>query len=462
MTELCFLPLTEQAGLLARGDVSSVDLTNAYLTRIAAVDEKLLAWFTVDAEGAMQQAAQADAHRAAGLSLGPLHGLPLCIKDLIDVAGLPTTAGAAHLRENVAQQDAPVVAALRLAGAVILGKTATAEYAVGGTVADGPYPSPRNPWNLECDASSSSSGSAVAVAAGMCAGAVGTETAGSIRVPAAWCGVAGMVPTQALVSRRGVLPLAQTMDCIGPMARSVADCALLLQGMLTDDPDDRATPGFRLPDPTRKLDKGLRLGVPRHIFEDDPDLQPEVRAAFATSLQALRDLGCILTDVVLDGYATWADAARAISWPEETANHGAELRANPDRFSTVTRSRLNAGLGFTAPDHILAHRTRQAAISSLYATFQTVDLLVLPTTKASAQLFGYEHLPGARDLSYTRAFNLTGAPSLTLCNGFSATGLPLAVQLIGHSFEDDQVMAMGMNLERLRPVGPAAFRLLAS
>jgi aspartyl-tRNA(Asn)/glutamyl-tRNA(Gln) amidotransferase subunit A len=458
MSDICFMPLVEQARLLASGALSAVEVTEAYLARITTQDGALRAWVSVDAEDARQQAAQADARRAAGHDLGPLLGLPIGVKDLIDLAGHPTAAGAAHLRGNIAAKDAPVVAALRRAGAVVLGKTATAEYAVGGTVAE----SPRNPWNRDCDAGASSSGSAVAVAAGMCAAALGSETAGSIRVPAAWCGVAGLVPTQALVSRRGVLPLSQTMDCIGPMARSVADCALLLQGMLTDDPEDRATPGFRLPDLTRQMEKSLRLGIPRHIFEDDPELDTEVRAAFASSLQALRDLGCILTEVVLDGYATWADAARAISWPEETANHGAELRAHPDRFSAVTRSRLTAGLGFTAPEHILAHRTRQAAIASLRATFQSVDLLVLPTTKAPAQAFGYEHLPGARDLSYTRAFNLTGTPSLTLCNGFSTAGLPLSVQVIGRSFEDDQVLALGVALERLRPVGPEAFSLLAT
>lgn len=445
----CLLPLTDLARRIETRTLTSVALTEAYLGRIAARDGVLRSYVTIAADSALRQATEADAELRQGNLRGPMHGIPIGIKDLIDLEGLPTTAGAAHRRGQIADGDAPVVAALKRAGAVILGKQATAEYAVGGTVLEGPSASPRNPWNLNCDASSSSSGSAVATAAGLCAGAVGTETAGSIRVPAAWCGVAGMVPTQALISRRGVLPLSRTVDCVGPIARTVADCALMLQAMITADPADRAVPGFRLPDPARPFAscKGLRIGVPRHVFEGDADLDPEVRAAFGATLHQLRDLGCTLPDVVLNGYDTWADTARAITWPEEYAEHGAELRDHPDRFGPVTRSRLQEGLRFTAPDHVLALRQRGSAMASLMATFQSVDLLVLPTTKAPAQPLGYEHQPGARDLSYTRAFNLTGTPALTFCNGFSTGGLPLAVQLVGPPFADDLVLAAGVALD---------------
>jgi aspartyl-tRNA(Asn)/glutamyl-tRNA(Gln) amidotransferase subunit A len=449
MSDPCLLTMTEQARLIASGQLSSVALTMAHLDRITALDGQLRSYTTVAREQALADAAKADAERAAGVARGPLDGLPLGIKDLIDVAGLPTIAGAAHRRDHIATTEAPVVAALRRAGAIILGKTATAEYAVGGTVLNGPFASPRNPWNLDCDASSSSSGSAVATAAGLCSGSVGTETAGSIRVPAAWCGVAGLVPTQALISRQGVLPLSRTVDCVGPIARAAADCALMLQGMITDDPADRAVPGFRLPDLTRLSAscKGLRIGVPRHVFEEDPDLDPEVRAAFASTLVRLRDLGCRLTDVTLDGYDSWADAARAITWPEEYAEHGAELRDYPERFSAVARSRLQDGLRFSAPDHVLALRHRALVTKTLDRVLQVVDLLVLPTTKAPAQPFGYEHQPGARDVSYTRPFNLTGNPMLALCSGFSSKGLPLSFQFVGRPFEDDLVLATGMALE---------------
>lgn len=456
MSDFCLLTLTEQAERIASGELSSVELTTAHLDRISALEPQLGSYATVARAEALAEAAKADAQRAAGVTRGPLDGLPVGIKDLIDVAGLPTMAGAAHRRDHVASADAPVVAALRRAGAIILGKTATAEYAVGGTVAEGPFPSPRNPWNLACDASSSSSGSAVATAAGLCSGSIGTETAGSIRVPAAWCGVVGLVPTQALVSRRGVLPLSPTMDSVGPICRTAADCAQMLQGMLTEEPADRATPGFRLPDlllPATGC-KGLRLGIPRHVFEDDPDLDPDVHTAFAASLDRLWDLGCALCDVTLDGYDSWADSARAITWPEEYGEHGVELRDHPDRFASVTRSRLQEGSRYTATDYMLALRQRKAAVASLMKTFQSVDLLLLPTTKTPAQSFGYEHQPGARDPSYTRPFNLTGTPALTLCNGFSAAGLPLAIQFIGRPFEDDLVLSAGMALERVLPAGP--------
>jgi aspartyl-tRNA(Asn)/glutamyl-tRNA(Gln) amidotransferase subunit A len=446
----CLLSLTEQARLLVSGEMTSAALTEAHLDRIAWLDPDLHAFITVDADGARRAAAGSDARRKAGGALGPLDGLTVGIKDLIDVAGLPTTAAAAHRRDHRAEKDAPVITALRRAGAMIVGKTTTAEYAVGGTALDGPYPGARNPWNRECDAASSSSGSAVAVVAGLAAGAVGTETAGSIRVPAAWCGAAGLVPTQALISRQGVLPLSRSLDCIGPMARTAADCAILLQAMITDDPADRATPGFRLPDPQRIAAgiNGLRIGIPRHVFEDDPDLSNEVRAAFSTTLDHLRDLGCLLVDVTLAGFDLWADAARKISWPEEYAEHGEELQTHPDRFGAVTRSRLQEGLTFTAPDHVLALRQRKAARASLSDTFGDVDLLALPTAKTVAQPFGYEHGPNARDLTYGRPFNLVGAPMLTLCNGFSRSGLPLAVQFIARPFNEDLLLGVGISVER--------------
>jgi aspartyl-tRNA(Asn)/glutamyl-tRNA(Gln) amidotransferase subunit A len=449
----CHFSMSDQARLLASGELSSVALTQAHLDRIYKLDGQLNSFITVAEAQAMNAARASDQRRRKGEQRGPIDGLTVGIKDLIDVAGLPTTAAAAHRRDHIALQDAPVVAALRHAGAVILGKTTTAEYAVGGTTLDGPFPAARNPWGLDRDASSSSSGSAASVAAGLAAGAVGTETAGSIRVPAAWCGVAGLVPTQALVSRQGVLPVSQTMDCVGPLARSAADCSVLLQAMIAIDPaENTAKSGVQLDKPRLNTPiDGLSIGVPRHIFEDDPDLNPDVRAAFAATLDQLRYLGCRLSDVVLQGYDSWGDAARKISWPEEYAAHGAELRDHPDRFGPVTRLRLQEGLKFTAPDYVLASRQREIARQTLADMFHSVDLLVLPTTKTPAQPFGYEHLPGARDFTYSRPFNLAGNPMLALCNGLSSSGLPLSVQFIGRPFNDNLVLAAGIALENLSP-----------
>lgn len=437
--DICFLPLAQQSRMIAAGAVSSLDLTRAYLDRIAAMDGALHSYFTIAADRALAAAAVCDAEAARNQRRGPLHGIPIGIKDLIDVAGLPTTAGAAHRRDRLPPGDAAVIATLRRAGAVILGKQATAEYAVGGTQFDLPWPPPQNPWNLDCDTGSSSGGSAAAVSAGLCAAAVATETAGSIRAPAAWCGVAGLVPTQVLISRQGVLPLSPTVDCIGPIGRTAADCALMLTEMIDGAPLDPA----RLATPLH----GLRIGIPRHVYEDDPDLDAEVRAAFASALDALRAEGCHLSDLRLDGYETWADTARAITWPEEYAAHGQELRDHPERFGAVTRSRLQDGRRYTAQQHYQALWDRQAATDNLLSSMRGVDVIVLPTMKVAAQPLGYEHQPGARDLSFTRAFNLVGTPALTLPNGLTAAGLPMSIQFIGRPLEDALVLACGIGFE---------------
>ena len=354
--------------------------------------------------------------------------------------------------------------ALRQAGAIILGKQATVEYAVSGTQFDLPWPPTRNPWNLDLDPSSSSSGSAAAAAAGLCPGSVGTETAGSIRDPAAWCGVAGLKPTDGLVSRTGVLPLSRTMDCVGPLAWTVEDCALMLAGMVSDDPCDRAVKGFRRPDISELACgvKGLRVGVVRHFYEGDPDVDPEVIEATERSLTVLQHLGARLSTVRLADFDHYGTVARNITWPEEYAEHGAELVAHPDRFCAVTRSRLQDGKDVPAPVYINALRRRTELIGELAEVMRDVDVLVLPTAKKPAQVLGYEATPvGELELSLTRPFNLTGSPALALCNGFNAAGLPLSLQIIGRPFEDDVVLRAGHTLEQalgLRSRRPAIAR----
>ncbi|MCR8723714.1 amidase [Frigidibacter sp. ROC022] len=431
------------------GDLSPVALTRGCIDRIAALDGRIASFNCVAAEAALSEARRAEAEIAGGGWRGPMHGIPVGIKDLIDVAGLPTTAQAAHRRDHLARRDAAAVAMLRRAGAVILGKTATAEYAVGGTRLDGPWPPVRNPWNLSRDPSSSSSGSAAAVAAGFVPGALGTETAGSIRAPAAWCGTAGLKPTDGLVSRAGVLPVSRTMDCLGPLAWTVEDCTLMLSAMISQDAADRALPGFRAPDPDRLTGgiAGLRIGVPRHLYEDHPQLHPAVAAGMERALALLPQLGAGLQTLRIADHALYSRTAKAITWPEEYAEHGAELRAHPDRFGATTRSRLQDGRAFSAAEYILALRLRQELIRALDETMRGVDLLILPTMLTPAQPLGYEHQPGAIDTSLTRPFNLTGSPALTLCSGHDSDDLPVAVQLIGRRFEDDLLLAAGHALE---------------
>jgi aspartyl-tRNA(Asn)/glutamyl-tRNA(Gln) amidotransferase subunit A len=449
-SELALAPLSELSRLLQTRAVSPVELTQLYLDRIRALDDRLHS-FNCISETALRDAKTAEQAIAAGNRRGPLHGIPLGIKDMIDVAGLPTTAQAVHRRDAVASADAGVVVALKQAGAIILGKQAMTEYAVGGTQVDHAWPPARNPWDLALDPLSSSSGPAVSVAAGLCPGAVGTETAGSIRDPAAWCGVAGLKPTDGLVSTKGVLPIAPTMDCVGPLAWTVEDCALMLSGMISSDPEDVARPGFRAPDLARLHNgiKGLRVGVVRHFYENDPHVDESVLKATEHSLDVLKQLGATLTTVQLGDFDAYCATARGISWPEEYAAHRDELEALPRRFTAVSRSRLEDGKSVSAADYIRALRRRAEAIAAFKELMRNFDILVLPTMKKPAQSLGFEFTAlGEIELSLTRPFNLLGGPSVALCNGFSPEGLPLSLQVVGRHFEDDVVLQAGHALEQ--------------
>ena len=433
------------------GSLDPVRLVETCLERIGRIDGRINAIFHLRGEAALEEARRARDDIAAGRRIGPLHGVPVGIKDLIDVAGTPTTAGAPHRRDAVASADGGVVSALRRAGAIVLAKTAMPEYAVGGTTFELPWPPVRNPWDLSRDAHGSSSGSAAAVAAGLLPGTVGTETAGSVRDPAAWCGIAGLKPTDRLVSRRGLLPLSPTMDCVGPMARTVEDCALLLGGMVSTDAEDRAVAGFRAPEALAPTDDlaGLRVGVLRHFYEGDPDLDPDMADAMARTLERVSDLGARLSDVRLSSPALYARTARAITWPEETASHRAELEAHPARFGAVTRSRLEDGGTVLAVDYIAALAQRAALIEEFARVMETVDVLMLPAMKSAAQPLGFEHTEAGKvDWSFARPFNLTGGPALALPVGFDRAGLPLSAQIVGRAFEDDRVLAVGTTLER--------------
>jgi len=449
--DLTALSLKDLSLLIRTRQLSPVDLVRSYLDRIGRVDGLVHAFNSLRTDAALDEARQAGEAITRGEWLGPLHGIPLGIKDLIDVAGLPTTAQAHHRRNAVAARDADVVAGLKRAGAIVLGKQATHEYAVGGTELDGPWPPTRNPWNLDLDPMGSSSGSAASIAAGLCAGSVGSDTAGSIRDPAAWCGVAGLKPTDGLVNRSGLLPLARSMDCIGPIAWTVEDCALMLSGMISDDAGERATPGLRAPDfgGLEAGVSGLRIGVVRQFYEGDDDVDAEVLDAMRNSLTLLAGLGACVTTVEIGDFAHYCATARLISWPEEFAEHGEELLGHDDRFTAVSRSRLQAGRDVPAFEYIRAQRERARLKQGLADVMREVDLLILPTMKKPAQILGFEHTPlGEIELSLTRPFNLTGNPALSLCNGFTAAGLPLAVQIVGRHFEDGLVLRAGHALER--------------
>jgi aspartyl-tRNA(Asn)/glutamyl-tRNA(Gln) amidotransferase subunit A len=449
-SELPLLSITELSRKLREKEISPVELLDSCLERIEALDSRLHAFNSLRTKEALVEAQRAEKEILRGNWLGLLHGIPVGIKDLIDVAGLPTTAQALHRQTAIATEDASVVRALKDAGAIILGKQSTLEYAAGIAQLDGPLPTTHNPWNLNYDPAGSSSGSAVAVAAGLCSGSVGTETAGSIRDPASWCGVAGLKPTDGLVSRKGVLPLSRTMDCLGPLAWTVEDCATMLSGMISGDPEDLALKGFRPPDLSAigRGVRGLHIGVVRHFYEGDVDMDVEVLDAMEQSLSVLEGLGAQLSTVQLAAFDHYGKIARNITWPEEYAEHEAELTGYPSRFGAVTRSRLEDGRNVLAHVYIHAMKRRTSLIDELAGVMRNIDLLVLPTTKKPAQVIGYEATPlGELELSLTRPFNLTGNPVLALCNGFSTSGLPLSIQVVGRHFADDMVLRTGHALE---------------
>lgn len=445
MTDLALMSLCELSRAVELRDASPLDSTMAYLERIERLDGQLHAFNELAREQALQEARKARDEIAAGRRIGALHGLCFGVKDLIDVAGLHTTAQSAWLRENVAARDAQVVTRLRQAGAIILGKTATAEFAIGGTQFDLPWPPARNPWNPALDPGNSSSGSGVAVAAGLCTGAIGTDTGGSIRLPAAWCGIAGLKPTFGVLGMQGVFPYSKSLDHIGPMGWTVQDCAVILDALMDSDMVGLAQ-SAALPSARPQGLRGVRIGVLRRLYEEDPQVEPDVRQAMTDSLDALRTLGASLQDVEIP-YDALDAAAAIVSRAEGYARHRAVIDVHPDAFGATTRARHRAGEKIAAYQYLDALEQKERLLKELDGVFDRTDVIVLPTGRKPAQELGINAQRPGQSIFYCRAFNLTGNPALALCNGFSAQGLPLSLQVVGRRFDDGRVLGVGHVLE---------------
>ncbi|MGI4858101.1 MAG: amidase [Janthinobacterium lividum] len=452
---LPFLTLAEASAAVQSGALSPVRLAQAYLARIAAFDGQLHSFIRVLREPALQAAQDAERDIAAGRSKGPLHGLPIALKDIYNTAGVATTAHSALFLDHIPDEDATTVRLLREAGAVLIGKTATWEFAVGGVSFDLPFPPARNPWNTAYDPAGSSSGSGVAVAAGFCAAALGTDTGGSIRSPSAWNGVAGLKPTYGLVSRHGVLPLSFTLDHAGPMAWTVEDCAMLLNVLAAHDPADPASArqpsrdyvaALRAPD---ALDlSGLRIGVVRHFFESDSPAEPDVRAATEAALAIFRAQGAQVRDVTMAPLRQYHDLCNLISAAESYAIHAQWLRRTPEKYGAIARDRIASGAFVAASDYVNALRHRARLCADAARLMHDVDLLVCPTRPMAAQRLGeLDVILGT--MTYTRPFNVLGLPALSVCSGFSADGLPLSLQIAGRAFEDARVLKAGHAFERI-------------
>jgi aspartyl-tRNA(Asn)/glutamyl-tRNA(Gln) amidotransferase subunit A len=452
----CFLSVAESAALLATRRLSPVQLTRAYLDRIERLNSTLHAYVRVLHDEALAAARTAEAEIMSGNYRGPLHGIPIGLKDIYDTAGIPTEGGSKSCLGRTPTADATTTRLLKAAGAILLGKLTTWEFAIGGTAFDTPFPPARNPWNIEHDPAGSSSGSGAAVAAGLCAMAMGSDTGGSIRWPAAWCGLAGLKPTYGRVSRAGIMPLSFSLDHAGPLAWTVEDAAIVLQAIAGHDPSDPASAKHPVPDYRAALAegdlKGIRLGVARTMFERDCVASDEMLAAFNRSVEVLRELGAAISDVELPPLALHNATAFLIARGEGFAIHAKALRERPQDYGALARDRLTIGAYVRASDMVQAMRRRLMLAEATNAAMRGVDAILLPTAPDPSPRLG-ELAPyfGNQRPTYMRPFNLTGQPALSVCNGFDRAGLPLSLQIVGHCFDEATVLRVGHAYERATP-----------
>lgn len=453
-TELTSLTLRAASDLVHRRAISPVDLADAYLARIDRLNPQLNAYLTVTAEQARSEARQAEIELGAGTDRGPLHGIPIGLKDLIATAGVRTTAGSKILADWVPTADATVVRRLRTAGAVLLGKCALTEFATGST--DNPHYGPtRNPWNPDCVPGGSSSGPGVAVAAELCAAALGSDTATSIRQPAAYCGIVGLRPTYGRVSLAGAVPLSWSFDTIGPMARTVEDTALLLAAIAGDDPDDASTVPAPVDDYRARLTAGLqgiRVGVPRNYFWERSD--SEVAGAVESALGVLRDLAAEVEDLDLPGLEQAIEARSIVHSVDAHTYHAQWLGDRPDDYGADVRERVQREAGASAGRYVEAQQTLarfRARVRGL-----PYDVLATPTTPTGAPRFDQTHvmvngrpeLARALGLTLTTPFTATLQPTLSVPCGFTTDGLPIGLQIAGRHFDEATVLRVGHAYEQ--------------
>jgi aspartyl-tRNA(Asn)/glutamyl-tRNA(Gln) amidotransferase subunit A len=456
------LSLAEAAEQIRRRALSATELTRAYLDRIARRDGELRAYITVLDQGALAAAAEADREVAGGSYRGPLHGIPIALKDLVMTRGVRTTCGARILKDWVPEADATVAARLRQAGAILLGKLNMHEFAYGPTGVNALYGTPRNPWDASRMPGGSSSGSGVAVAAGLAAGALGTDTGGSIRIPAAFCGIVGLKPTYGRVSRAGVIPLAWSLDHVGPMTRSVTDAALMLQVLAGRDAADPSTAALPVPDYRAALQgdlRGVRLGIPRDFFF--AHLEPEIRQVVQATAERLEAQGARLEEVQLPHISLAGAASFAIMRAEATAYHEPYLRTRPGDYGADVRGRLMTGQFLPATQYLKGQRARQVLRAEVDAVLARVQALLAPAAPLAAPPLDMREVAVegvTQDVRlwitrYTAPFNVTGHPVLAVPCGLTTGGLPIGLQVIGRHFDEGTVLRIGRAVEAQDPLG---------
>lgn len=448
---LDYITVADAARRIEAGDLSPVDLTEAKLARIAALDPQITAFITVTAERAMQQARAAEGEIARGGYRGPMHGIPFALKDIYATAGILTSGHSRVCIDNIPAEDSAVTACLERAGGILIGKLATNEFAHGGPSFDAPWPPALNPWNPHHFTGGSSTGAGAAVAAGFVPAAMGTDTGGSIRNPAACCGIVGFKPTYGLVSRYGVIPNSFTFDHCGPLTWTVEDSALLLQAIAGHDRRDGGSVSCPIPDYRAAFTpdlRGVRVGVIRHFWEEDLKVADEVALAMNAAIEVLHELGAQTQDVRMRPLQDYTDVKMTIAESELFAIHQRELTERPGDFGLPFLSGTLAGCLFGAVEYVQAHRERRRILGEMKPLYERFDVLLTVSSAPAPRFDRISPLRSWIGANIHTVFNVTGGPALAQCNGYAASGLPLAMQFAGRPFDDATVLRVANAYER--------------
>jgi aspartyl-tRNA(Asn)/glutamyl-tRNA(Gln) amidotransferase subunit A len=439
------------AKLLADKKISSTELTEHYLERIGRLDGELHSFIHVMAESALSAAKLADAERSAGGPVGPLHGVPFAVKDVYDAAGVVTTGGSAAFKDKMASRDSTAIARLRGAGAILLGKLGTHELTHGGVDFELPWSPARNPWNINYDPGGSSSGSGAAVAADLCAFALGTDTGGSIRKPAGMCGIAGLKPTFGRVSRFGVMLNAASMDHCGPMAHTAADCAMVLQAIAGHDPLDAASSAVPVPNYSAAIGKDIRdmrIGVVSHFWTEDLPAGPDMREGMQAVVETLKQLGAGISDVRLKPVAEFNEAKLNIQRPELFFAYGRDIRSRPQQFGPNLRHRMENYEQITAVDYLAARKRQSELTADMLHAMADFDVLVTAGPGPASKLDDVAARTNLNVADLTLPFSLTGFPVMATCIGFTRGDLPFSMQIVGKPFDESAVLRVADAYER--------------
>ncbi|OYU49231.1 MAG: Asp-tRNA(Asn)/Glu-tRNA(Gln) amidotransferase GatCAB subunit A [Rhizobiales bacterium PAR1] len=445
--------IAEAGAALRAGSLTATKLTEDALARIDALDSGIDSFIKITRERALSDAAQADADFKAGIDKGPMQGIPYGLKDIYDTAGITSTCHSKLRVDNVPEADAVVAAKLAAGGGVLLGKLATHEFALGGPSFDLPFPPARNPWNRDHIPGGSSSGSGAAVAAGLCRMAMGSDTGGSIRGPAAYCGTVGLKPTYGLVSRRGVFPLSYTLDHCGPLSWTVEDTAITMEVITGHDPLDPASENVPKPEFRRALDwgvHGVKIAMPRHFFAKAEGVSQETLDAIDNVASLLTKGGAIVEEVTLPDYELFNAVGRVVMFSEAFAIHEQDFQTRPLDFGRLTFTRMVLGAMTSAADLTQALRLRrELSVAVNHKLLKDYDAILCASTLAPAPRF--DEMSSGFPPNWpiqTMPFNVTGNPALSQPAGFSKSGLPLSVQIVGRPFDEPMVLRIGAAIEK--------------